>query len=96
MSLASRLGPVVRRHHVPTGRDVTLSVLKDEWACHPGFVARLVRDAYAATPIEHPNLVRLLDVGEAQGRFFFATDFNDGPTLAGRVASRARSRRARP
>ena len=71
---------------MPTGRDVALTVLKNEWACLPSFVARLVRDAYAAAPVVHPNLVRLLEVGEAQGRFFFATERIDGPTLAERLA----------
>jgi eukaryotic-like serine/threonine-protein kinase len=83
----SRIGPVVRARHVPTGRAVDLSILKTEWACLPAFVARLTRDACAVTPVEHPNLVRLYEVGEAQGRFFFATQRIDGPTLAERVSS---------
>lgn len=81
-----RLGLVVGARHVPTGLPVSLTVLKGEWACLPGYVARLAREACAATAVDHPNLVRLLDVGEAQGRFYFATAPVEGTTLADRAA----------
>lgn len=81
-----RLGPVVGARHGPTGDEVALRVVKPEWACLPKYVARLTRDAFAAAQFAHPNLVRLLDLGEAQGRVFFASEFADGTTLADRMA----------
>ncbi len=79
------LGPVVLARHRATGRPVALTVLRPEWACLPKYVARLSRDAFAAAQVGHPNLVRLLEIGEAQGRVFFASEYADGMTLADRV-----------
>ena len=60
-------------------------MLKPEWACLPRYVFRLVRDAFAAAQVGHPNLVRLLELGEARGRLYFASELVDGSTLAERV-----------
>jgi hypothetical protein len=77
-----RLGAVVRAVQRSTGRTVALRVLRPEWACLPALVARLARDAFAATLVDHPNLVRLIELGEAQGRVHFASEFVDGTALA--------------
>jgi hypothetical protein len=80
-----RLGPVILARHRATGRQVALTVLKPEWACLPRYVFRLVRDAFAAAQVGHPNLVRLLDLGEARGRLYFASELVNGSTLAEQV-----------
>jgi hypothetical protein len=64
---------------------VSLTLLKPEWACLPRYVSRLVRDAFAAMQVGHPNLVRLDEFGEDHGRIVFASEFVDGTTLARRI-----------
>ena len=81
-----RLGPILLARHRATGQERALTVLRPEWACLPSFVSRLVRDAFAAAQVGHPNLVRLVALGEARGHVFFASEFVDGRTLAERVA----------
>jgi hypothetical protein len=80
-----RLGPVLLARQRATGRLVALTVLRPEWACLPVFVARLARDAFAAAQVTHPNLVRLLEFGEARGQVYIASEFVDGRTLAEHV-----------
>jgi hypothetical protein len=80
-----RLGPLVLARQRASGSLVALRVAKPEWAGPPVFVARLTRDAFAAALVRHPNLVRLLGAGEAQGRVHFASEYVDGPSLAERV-----------
>src|SRR5262249_31718441 len=80
-----RLAPMARARHMAAGREVAVTVLKNEWSCLPPYVARLVRDAYAVTPVRHPNLVGLIDVGEAQGRCYFVTELVEGASLEERV-----------
>ncbi len=80
-----RLGPVLLARHRATGRAIALTVLKPEWACLPRYVFRLVRDAFAAAQVGHPNLVRLLALGEARGRLHFASELVDGSSLAEQV-----------
>lgn len=81
----NQLGPVVLACHQATGHLVALTVLKPEWGCLAVFVARLVRDAFAAAQVAHSNLVQLIDLGEARGRFYFVTEIVDGPVLAEQV-----------
>jgi hypothetical protein len=80
-----RLGPVLLARHGATGRLVALTVLKPEWACLLVFVDRLARDAFAASQVAHPNLVRLIEWGEARGRVYFASELVNGQALAERV-----------
>lgn len=81
-----RLGAVVLAVHRPSGARVALRVLRPEWACLPKYVARLTRDAFAAAQVGHPNVARLDEFGESQGRVYFAAEFIDGPSLAATVA----------
>ena len=78
------LGTLVLARQAANGREVALRVVRPEWACLPKYVARLTRDAYAAAAIRHPNLARLLDFDEGQGRVIFAGERVDGASLADR------------
>jgi serine/threonine protein kinase len=56
-----------------SGREVALKVMKEE-ACHE-IQARAIAD------IDHPNIVRIFEIGHAQGRFFLAMEFLGGGSL---------------
>src|SRR5689334_8832018 len=43
--------------------------------------ARFLREARAAAAIHHPNVVRVFDVGEAEGRAFIAMELVAGKSL---------------
>ena len=45
------------------------------------FVKRFYREAQACAKLDHPNIVRGLAVGEADGHHYFAMEFVDGRTL---------------
>ena len=48
--------------------------------------ARLVREAQAAATLDHPNVCAIYEVGEHDGRPFFAMQYIEGETLAERIA----------
>ncbi len=48
---------------------------------------RFLREARALARIRHPNVVRVFDFGEAEGRPFMVMEYLDGPTLARVIAS---------
>ncbi len=57
---------------------VVLKVLLPQHAADPEFVAMLADEARLTAQLAHPNLVRVLDVGEG----YLALERVDGPTLA--------------
>jgi hypothetical protein len=75
------LGAVYRARQISLGRDVALRVIKPELASNPPFLARFTREAYAAAQLAHPNLVRILDLGEDRGTIFLSMEFVEGQTL---------------
>jgi eukaryotic-like serine/threonine-protein kinase len=65
------------------GRRVALKVY-DEKRLHPREFARELR---MATQLDHPNIVRVIDGGVADERFFIAMELLEGGSLAGLVAN---------
>ena len=61
----------------------------------PQFVEMFLGEAKLAAQLNHPNLVQLFDFGEAEGSYFIAMEFIDGPTLR-LLLARARDLRAAP
>jgi serine/threonine protein kinase len=59
----------------------------------PQFVEMFLGEAKLAAQLNHPNLVQLFDFGEAEGSYFIAMEYIDGPTLRLLVA-RARDLRS--
>lgn len=52
---------------------------------------RHVREAQAAAALDHPNIIKVHDVGEFEGRPYFTMEFIDGPDLSHSVANNPRS-----
>jgi len=59
----------------------------------PQFVEMFLGEAKLAAQLNHPNLVQLFDFGEAEGSYFIAMEYIDGPTLR-LLLARARDQRA--
>jgi len=47
----------------------------------PQFVQMFLAEAKLAARLNHPNLVQLFDFGQAEGSYFIAMEYIDGPTL---------------
>jgi predicted Ser/Thr protein kinase len=68
-------------------RSVAIKLVRGD-AEHPSYRARLMREAQAMARLEHPNIVRVYEIGEADGRMFIAMELIDGATLASWLAKR--------
>jgi serine/threonine-protein kinase len=55
------------------------------------FVEMFLNEARLAARLDHPNIVSIFDLGEANGNYFIAMEFIDGPSLRA-VAKRAQER----
>jgi eukaryotic-like serine/threonine-protein kinase len=74
------MGEVYAAHDPQLDRRVAIKVLRP---VHRAAVsaARLLREAQALARLDHPNVVAIHDVGEAEGRVFLAMQFVEGHTL---------------
>jgi serine/threonine protein kinase len=79
------MGVVYRARQVGLGRDVALKMVLSESHGGPRELARFRAEAGALARLRHPNIVQIYDVGEAQGRPYFAFEFVAGGTLAQRL-----------
>ena len=64
------MGTVYRAEHVASGRQVALKVLSDSLAASEPFRRRFVREARYARELDHPNIVRVDEVGDDAGRMY--------------------------
>jgi hypothetical protein len=69
-------------------REVALKVLDPLLTRDPVWVARFRREARAVARLDHPHVVTIYEVGQAEGLLFIATRLVEGGTLAGRIRER--------
>jgi serine/threonine protein kinase len=79
------MGEVYRARHVHLDRLCALKVMAAGAVGDAGLLARFQREALAAGRLEHPNLVRTTDAGEADGTWFLAMELLEGEDLARRT-----------
>jgi len=75
------MGTVYKAKQVTMKRMVALKILPPKLAKAKGFVDRFMREGQTAGMLDHPNIVRAVDVGQADGYYFFAMEFVEGQTL---------------
>jgi len=74
-------GTVYRARQPALERTVALKVLRDEVARDRDFIERFKREARAASRLDHPNSVRVLDFGQHDGSLYLAMEYVEGRTL---------------
>ncbi len=82
------MGVVYRARHVDLGRLVALKVLLAGEHAALESIERLHREASAAARLDHPNVVRVFEVGQEGPRHFIAMELIDGDPLS-RLLDRA-------
>jgi len=75
------MGDVYRATDSKLGRDVALKVLPAEVASDPERLARFQREARAVAALNHPHIVTIHSVEEADGVHFFTMELVEGQAL---------------
>lgn len=76
------MGTIFRARQLNMDRDVALKVLRFDLTANARYVRRFIREARAAGQLDHPNLVRVYDVGEAgSGGWFISMEYVEGRTV---------------
>jgi len=76
------MGVVYRAHHLALGIDVAVKVLKqDETNRDPRYVQRFQREAKTLARLDHPGIVRILDVGSVDDLYYLVMELVEGMSL---------------
>lgn len=79
------MGEVYRALDTRLQRVVALKILLPEFQGNAEFVQRFRREARAVSALDHPNICRLYDIGEHQGRPYLTMELIQGKTLRQRM-----------
>ena len=82
------MGTVYKALHTKLGKVVALKVLSADRVKNPEAVARFEREMRAIGTLEHPNIVRATDAGEADGVHYLVMEYVRGTDLSSLVRSR--------
>jgi eukaryotic-like serine/threonine-protein kinase len=76
------MGVVYKARDSHLDRFVALKILPPEKVADPGCKRRFVQEAKAASALNHPNIVTVYDIDQADGVDFIAMEFVEGKTLS--------------
>jgi serine/threonine protein kinase len=83
---AGGMGEVYLAKDAQLGRRVALKLLPQEFTSQADRLRRFEREARAASALNHPNIITIHDIGEAEGIHFIATEYIEGEMLRRRIA----------
>lgn len=75
------MGTVFKARQLSLDRLVAVKILPPSAAKDAKFIARFQKEARATAQLNHPNIVKGIDVGEDGGLWYFAMEYVDGPSL---------------
>src|SRR5215472_15920465 len=82
------MGTVFKAHDPVLDRPVALKVISSESDATDELKARFYREAQACAKLNHPNIVVVHDLGEADGQLYIVMEFLEGAELKHLIAER--------
>ncbi len=84
---AGGMGEVYLAEDTRLARRIALKILPFPFVADRDRVRRFEREARAASALNHPNIVAIYDIGEADSIHYIAAEYVDGKTLRARLTS---------
>jgi tetratricopeptide (TPR) repeat protein len=82
---AGGMGIVYKARQIRLDRLVALKMIRAGAGARPSDLARFEAEARAVAAIEHPNIIRIFEIGEYGGLPYFSLEFLAGGSLAKRI-----------
>jgi serine/threonine protein kinase/tetratricopeptide (TPR) repeat protein len=82
---AGGMGEVFLAHDSRLGRKVALKLLPEAVSANRDRLRRFRQEASAASALNHPNILVVHEIGEADGRHYIVTEHVEGETLRARI-----------
>ncbi|MGE0128785.1 MAG: protein kinase [Blastocatellales bacterium] len=79
------MGEIYLAQDTRLNRKVAIKLLPDRYTQDPERLRRFEKEAQAASALNHPNIITIFEIGEADGRHFIATEYIEGSTLRKRM-----------
>lgn len=73
---------VYRGLDLELGRPVAVKMLRDSFLLNDAARRRFLREAQTLARLDHPNILKVFDVGEDQGRLYLVLELVEGASLA--------------
>jgi serine/threonine protein kinase len=67
------------------GREVAIKVILPQYYHLPGFIKRFEREAIALARLDHPNIIKIYDMGDENKQFYMVIQLLNGGTLKQRL-----------
>jgi eukaryotic-like serine/threonine-protein kinase len=80
------MGEIYLAQDARLNRKVAIKLLPDRYTQDTERLRRFEQEAQAASALNHPNIITIFEIGEAEGRHFIATEYIEGLTLRRRMA----------
>jgi serine/threonine protein kinase len=79
------MGEIYLAQDIRLNRKVAIKLLPDKYTKDPERLRRFEQEAQAASALNHPNIITIYEIGEAEGRHFIATEYIEGSTVRRRM-----------
>src|SRR5215510_14623341 len=84
---AGGMGAVYKAHDEKLDRVVAVKILPPDMVAHEDRRRRFLQEARAASALNHPHILTVYEIGDADGKPYIVMEYIEGETLRQRITA---------